>query len=135
MAICTKIYRKIKRVCIGSLNRKIILYTRAIKAPTQGGVDFSENFANPKKVWSMVETTDGTIFFDDTNIDVSITHNVYIRYRKNITQENWIILPSVNDGDDERLNILKVENFGENNTFLKLICAIRGKDSLLVNEA
>jgi SPP1 family predicted phage head-tail adaptor len=134
MAVCTKIYRKSKRVCIGSLNRRAYLYDRAIQPPAGSSVDFTELFTPEALLYAMIETTDGTVVFADTNTEATVTHNIYIRYRQDVTAEKWLLLPSINSGDDQYLDILMVENFGENNRFLKLRCNIRGKDSLPVNE-
>ena len=105
MAKCTKIYRKSSRVCIGSLNRRIIIYTRRIISPTDNNVDFAEEFLEPKTVWAMIDTVGETIFFDDTNTDRAITHNIYIRYYKGITPEKCAqkILNAISKGKEETL--------------------------------
>lgn len=135
MTTCTKITRVNKRVCIGALNRKVIVNVRSITSPQNGGVDFSESFTEPKTVWSLIDTVDGLTIFDDTNTEQIITHNVYIRYFQTMTPEKWVKVLSVDGGDDVYLNIIRVENFGENNRFYRLRCNLRGKDSLPVNWA
>jgi head-tail adaptor len=135
MAICTKIRRKSKRICIGSLNKKIVVNMREIQAPNQDSVDFSELFTAERTVWAMVETVNGVTIFDETNIEHEITHNVYMRYVQNMTPEKWLKLLSVNGGDDVYFNIIRVENFGELNQFYRLLCTLRGKDDLAANFA
>jgi len=135
MAICTKIRRKSKRVCIGSLNRYVLVLLRKIQPPSQGSVDFSEGFTEERKVWAMIDTVTGVTVFDKTQTEHVITHDIYIRYVKNFTPEKWIKLLSVNGGDNVLLDIWQVENFGENNEFFRMRCNIRGTDQLPVNEA
>ena len=135
MAVCTKIRRKSKRVCIGSLNKKIVVNLRAIQPPDQDSVDFDELFTPERTVWSMVETVSGVTIFDDTNVEHAITHNVYIRFISNMTPEKWLKLLSVNGGDDVYFNIIRVENFGELNQFYRMRCTLRGKDDLAANLA
>jgi len=135
MAVCTKIRRKSKRACIGSLNKKMVVNVRAIQSPTQDSVDFDELFTPDKRVWGMVETVNGVTIFDGTNIEHEITHYIYIRYMRDVTPEKWIKLLSVNGGDDTYFNIIRVENFGELNQFYRLLCTLRGKDDLAANLA
>ena len=135
MTTCTKITRINKRVCIGALNRKIVVNVRSIVPPISGSVDFSESFTEPKEVWAMIDTVDGVTIFDDTNTEQNITHDIYIRYYRTITPEKWVKLPSVDGGSDVYLNIVRVENFGENNRFYRLRCNLRGDTTLPVNWA
>lgn len=135
MAKCIKITRTSKRVCIGSLNKRIKILLRAIQPPSSGGVDFSEEFTQEREVWAMIETVDGVTIFDETNVEQIVTHNVYIRYITGMTPEKWVNLLSVNGGDDVLLNILRVENFGENNRFYRMRCNLRGRDDLQANFA
>ena len=135
MANCVKIRRTSSRVCIGGLDRKIIVNTRSIVPPSSGGVDFTESFSDPKTVWAMIETVDGVTIFDDTNTEQVVTHNVYIRYFKTATPEKWVKLIAVNGIADVYLNIIRVENFGEENRFYRLRCNLRGNSTLPTNWA
>jgi hypothetical protein len=135
MAICTKIRRKLKKVCIGQMNRRFVVNLRQIQPPTSDSVDFSELFTPQKTVWGMLETIEGLTIFDDTEIEQVVTHNVYIRYIAGTTPEKWLKLLSVNDTPDVYLNVLKVENFGENNEFFRMRCNLRGRDDLPTNYA
>jgi len=93
MAVCKKIKRQEKRVCSGSLNRRIIIYVRSITAPLAESVDYGENLTQPITTWAMIETVNGVTTFDNSNIERIITHNIYIRYRPDITFENWLEVP------------------------------------------
>ena len=135
MAKCTKIKREIKRVCAGSLNRLITVNVRSITPPTGGSVDFGEELTEPKNVWAMVKTINGTTIFDDTNTEKVITHDIYIRYTATITPEKWVKLPSVTGGNDVLLDIVRVDNLNEDNRFYRLRCNLRGNTAVPVNLA
>lgn len=132
MAVCNKIKRKSTRVCIGSLNKRVKIFTRSITPPSGSSVDFLEDFVEDREVWGMIDTVTGITEFDDTNIETVITHDIYIRYIPNITFEKW--LTTEIDGEDKRLRIIRVLNYQENNIFHQLRCTIRGVDTLPVNE-
>jgi len=135
MAVCKKIRRTSKRICIGALNRKIVLNTRIIIPPVNGSVDFTESFTEPKTVWANIVTKVGAEIFDDTNTVKNISHEVYIRYTAGITPEKWLKLSSINSDNNDYLDILKVENINEENRFYRLSCNIRGRDDRPVNYA
>jgi len=135
MAICKKIRRTSKRVCIGALNRKIILEVRTITPPVGGSVDFTETFTEPTTVWANVVTKTGTEIFDETNTVQNISHEIYIRYTPNITPEKWAKLSSIDSGIDDYLDIINVENINEENRFYKLSCSFRGPINKPVNYA
>jgi hypothetical protein len=121
-------------VCIGSLNRQIVVNTRLIGAPTGGTVDFTETFTPERTVWAMLETTNaGTVIFDSTNTAQEISHNIYIRFMTTMTPEKWVRLPSINGGVDVYLDIIAVENLNEENRFHRLRCNLRGDTALPVN--
>lgn len=133
MTQCTKIRKKSKKVCIGALNRKIIIYTRSIITPTSGAIDFDESLLEAKTVWAMVEPTTGTTLFDGTNTDQVISHKIYIRYSPNLTPEKWVEFPSVNGGANVYLDIVNVENLDESNLYYLLRCNLRGDIAKEVN--
>ncbi len=135
MAICKKIYRTSKKVCTGALNTRVVVNVRQILSPSGSSVDFDEQFIPERTVWGMVETTTGTVFFDDTNTAKEVSHNVYIRYIPAVTPEKWLLILA-NDGTTQAYyNILKAENMNNENRFYKLQCNVRGNPSIKVNEA
>ncbi len=135
MAECTKIRRKSERVCIGSLNRKILLLSRSIATPKGGSINFGETFTLSSTVWADIKTKNGTQIFDDVNVDRSHTHDVFIRYIEGLTSETWITLPSVTGGKNVRLDILEIINLQEENRFMKLVCSLIGDDTKAANSA
>lgn len=135
MAKCTKIPRQSKRVCIGSLKRQIDLLTRSITTPVGGNINFGESLVLLQRVWSMIQTTRGTVMFDDTNTEKEITHKIFIRYIEGLTAETWVRLPSITAGINNLLDIVRIENMEEDNRFMVLHCAIRGDETKAANLA
>lgn len=137
MGKCVKIVRKIKRVCVGSLNKKIIIEAREIGTPGGGTSLYKESFTPIKTVWAMIETVKGLMMFDSTNIARDVSHRIYIRYDKTLsmTAERWITLPSTDGTDDVKIDVLRVENINEENRFFLLSCAFRGKSDQQSNFA
>lgn len=133
MATCKKIRRVSKRVCVGALNRQIVVNLRTISFPKNNDVDFNEEFTAQKTVWANVVTIDGVVILDDTNTAREVSHDVYIRYILNTTAEKWVKLISVDGTSDVYLDILRVENLNEENRFLRLRCALRGNVAKPVN--
>lgn len=142
MGKCTKRLRKIRRVCTGSLNRRIVLYNRAITAPSAGSTDYGEEFTSLKTVWSMIDTVRGVVLFDKTNTERDISHNIFIRYFASFeimfetTAETWVgLIPVITGMKESYLNIIRVENLDQNNRFLMLSCALRGDTTVPANFA
>jgi SPP1 family predicted phage head-tail adaptor len=128
MAVCKVKQRTHKRVCIGSLNHKIEIYVRSIKAPAKGSVDFSDNFTLKKKVWAMVDTVSGETRFNASNIEMVVTHHFYIRYIPNVDIVDVILHGGL------RYKIVNVENLNNENYFLVIKASDRGDATLPVNE-
>ena len=129
MTQCVQVKLKHRKICLGDLNKKILLYTRSITAPDESAedndqVDFGESFTKPKTIWAGIETRTGREIFDGTNLLGVATHYFYVRYRAGLTSENWIKF------NGEYYDILRVENWEERNEFMLLYSSVRG-DSLL----
>ena len=127
MAICQKIRIKKRQFCVGDLRERITLQDRDIQPP--GDINFTESFTAPLIVSAAVKTLSGVEIFDNTNIVRIATHDFIIRFQFGITQEKWILWRN------ERYDILVVENLEGRNQWLKLRSAVRGADTLVVNDA
>ena len=104
------------------------LHIREIVAPVFEGTDFSEKFSGTKEVWANIKTVSGqTIFI--VNVDVSITHEIIIRYDADIDSETWI------EHNKNNFKILDVEDLDERHEFLRLKCANRGDKDLGATQA
>lgn len=120
MATCITKKRKATRVCIGSLNQQIELYSRAITAPNANTTHYTETFTTVKTVWAMIETLPNVTIFDSSNVERTISHDFYIRFRANINAQNWIKYKG------NYYDIVHVENYQERNQFLLLRSNVRG---------
>lgn len=127
MTVCAPIKTKPFRVCIGDLKHRIEINTRSIISPTGNGVDYSETFTSPKIVWAMIETSEGTTIFDDTNTEQNITHKFYIRYIPNLTFEAWVKF------ENQYYDIVRVENLNHEKRFCLILACIRGSINKPVN--
>jgi SPP1 family predicted phage head-tail adaptor len=126
---CKSIKRNMRRVCVGDLNKLITLQARAISPPSFSSTDFDETFTNGDDVWAAVNTVAGKTFFDGVNTDITITHEIFIRFDASVTSETWIEM------DDRRIDILDTENLDERDEWLKLICTERGPDNVEATKA
>jgi SPP1 family predicted phage head-tail adaptor len=109
------------------MSERIDIATRAITAPIDGSVDFSENFTVDETVWAMVETKNGVEVFDGVGITGIATHFFYIRYIPDVTFEKWITFKN------KKFNILDVQNLEERDEFYLLRCTLRGDETLQAN--
>ena len=120
MPVCTQIKKKKRTICIGDMRDRITLEDRDLTAVLTG-VDAIETFSNTRPAWSLIETVTGVEFFNEVNVAVDVTHIVYIRFDETVTEQTWILLEN-----NERLNILKVEDLDQRSQFQKLLCTNRG---------
>lgn len=134
MPVCVRIRGKRKKLCSGDLNQLIQLQNRAIAAPQQGGVDFTEVFQdkpintdeaspyNEGDVWAFIETTGGKTIFDGVN-DRVVSHDIYLRFVDGVTAETWVVY------NGNRYDVVTVENLDEANEYLRLRCNLRGPET------
>lgn len=128
MPVCKRIRRKHRKICIGDLNDLVCLQDRDLTAP-KSGVDATEEFEDSGEEWALVETSHGETVFDGTNTEVDVTHRIYISFVECFTAETWIQF------NNDRYDILDVENLEERNEWLLLRCTNRGTKDNKANEA
>lgn len=125
---CQTIRIKRRKFCIGDLRETITLEDRNTVGPDD--VDFRESFTDPIMVKAGVKTLMGVDVFDDSNRGgQSASHDFIIRFRAGITQEKWI------RWQNERYDILVVEDYDGQRKWLRLRSAFRGSVAKAVNEA
>lgn len=110
MGKCVKLQRTITKVCTGSLNKRIKIYTRALTPPVnpyEDAVDYTEEFTLVASLWAMLKVNRGVTYFDGVNTASVTTSDFYIRYRTDITAENWIIY------NNNRYDIIEVSDYDE----------------------
>ena len=123
---CTSWIRpKNRKICSGDLSTAMQIQVRSITAPVES--EYGLSFTDSKTVYGMVETVNGETVFDGTNTEQVITHRIYVRFDPSITAETWVLL------DNERLNIVTVENLDAKREFQLLRCNNRGTADNAVN--
>lgn len=133
MAECIKIKRKSQRICIGSLNRRVIITTRAITPPSGDDTNYTETLNDPITVPALIQPARGDKVFDGSNIIRVNSTNIFIRYIPGVTFEKWLELISINSQPNEYFQILTVTNLDEANRFYMLECSKRGDTNKPVN--
>lgn len=123
---CKRVALDKRRVCIGDLNKRIILHDRNITGVTSG-VDFDETLSNPKKVWAGLKTVHGEDIFDGANVIGVATHKFYIRFIASLTSETFV------EFNGKYFKILDTQNLEENNEFIELRCSVRGDKTKAAN--
>jgi len=133
MASCPKISKKKDQICIGNMNKRITLLSRAITAPING-TDYSETFTEIATCWSSIHTLKGYRDFDSVGVENSrttivYTHDFYIRYNSTISlsAQDWISY------SDKYYRIIDIENLNERGKFLVLHSKERGDNTVESN--
>lgn len=116
-----------KQVCIGDLKHRIVLHTRTLKEPGFGEVNPTENFGGDE-VWARVKTAAGKVLFNGVTDEV-LTHEIFIRYNPKVTSQTWI------EFRDRNFRIVNVEDYNEENEFMRLRCIERGDKSVEATKA
>ena len=128
MAICGKIQKKKKEYCIGDLDKRVILQSRSTNS---NSFDLSETFTDIATVWARIETNNkATEFFDGVNLNKAYSHIIVIRYRNDLNGiDTWI------EYNDERYNVIDIENINEESDWLLLKCNKKGAKTIEANDA
>jgi SPP1 family predicted phage head-tail adaptor len=111
-----------KKVDVGSMNNRISIQTRIIKAPTTDtnySMQFSD-FVPTAKLWACMESVDGVTIFDGANIERAISHVFYTRYVTGFTFLNWI------EYQNNYYRIYKVDDLQNEHKFYKIYAGISG---------
>ena len=116
-----------KYPCIGNLDKRLTLLTRSMDST---GLDLDENFTDIITVWGNITTAgNSSDFFDGVNLVKSYTHLIKIRYRSNLTSENWI------RHNSELYRIIDIKNDDEDSNFLIIKAMKKGVESIIVNRS
>lgn len=105
-------------LCVGDLQFYITIQTRILTSPTD--IDIIETYTKLADVWASVTTKAITAPMSKTNTNEDITHFFYIRYRTDITIDNWILL------DNKRYKIVAVKDIDFFKNFLEMRCIFKG---------
>lgn len=126
---CKPIKLKSRRICIGNLNSRIKIQTRALTATNTGSIESIETFTDLVEVWAAIETTRGSQLWNGVEISNPFTHKIYIRYRSDIDFNEWI------EFESEKYDIVDVENLEQKNEWLLLMCIRKGDNTKEANYA
>lgn len=110
-----------RKVCIGDMDTLVTLSERAIVEPAFGETNFDEKFPDAREVWAKIRTINGRTLFNGTDADISLTHEVSVRYDPAIGAETWIQL-----FDGTRLDVIDTQDLEERNEFIVMLCNARG---------
>jgi len=117
------------KVDIGSMNSRITLDARAINFPQGDDYNYGIGLTKRLNLWAYVETVNGVTTFDSTNVERVVSHNFYIRFIPGVTFENWILYKN------NLYDLIRAENYGEENKFYLLMANLRGDQTKPVNLA
>lgn len=115
---------KIKR--IGSLRKRVKIQTYA---DTETGVaQVLNTYTDIAEVWANVKQLTGIAVTKFKNIGSNITHQITIKYRSDVTSEQWILY------DGNRYRIRNIQDAGdEKKRFLSLLTELDTKKDAYVN--
>lgn len=112
-----------RKLCIGDLDRQVILSDREITEPSFGESDFGEEFPAPRAIFAKVQTLTGRTLWNGVDTDVVLTHEVSIWYDSSVTAETWVKLD-----DGTRLKVEAVDDLDSRHEFMVLACRARGTE-------
>lgn len=129
MAVCQNITPKKKKICLSARRKKVSLFRRNILAPASSQShshkyeEFAKPFASIETKGKGVDIFDGIETSGADGIPVVASHIVIIRYRSDLTTEDYLRF------GENNYDILKVENIDERNRDLRLFCALKGDEN------
>jgi len=129
MSKCISIFDKKKKVCIGAMNKRIIIQIRSIQPSEGDSVDYGELITDRRKVWAFIRTRKGETIFAGTEIKRTTNFEFYIRYFSDVTFGNWI------EFRKKRYNIVEIENINAENQYYLIFATKRGITSNVANLA
>lgn len=133
MARCKIISPPKRKLCIGDLRDQVGLFVRSLEQPNFGKQFNQQVYTLIDTVAAAPQTTNGIDIFDGVNKagsdgkPTTATIFFFIRFRSDITAENFLRYDGVNYG------ILRAENIDLRRQWMKLFCATRGDLTLEAN--
>ncbi len=85
-------------------------------------------YSDVAEVWADVLPVSGKTEYDSKSLGESITHTIAIRYRSDITSENWLLWRG------RRFRIRKVKDHEERRRFLILDCEEASAEGAYIEE-
>lgn len=121
MAKCNYIKGQHRKVCIGDLDRKIEIYSRAIKPPADDqDMQHGQEYTLKYKPYAMIKTLRGITTFDGIEITGVEALEIFIRYDSRVTTQDFVRL------DGKNISIKSIEDLDRRKEFMRLICVEEG---------
>lgn len=126
MVKCVNISPKKRKICIGAMRCKVGLYARDITSPAFSSQENRQTYTLIDTISAAIETKNGIDIFDGVEksgvdgIPTTATVIFYVRFRTDITAENFLQL------DGQNYTILRVEQIDLRREFLKIFTSTRG---------
>jgi len=102
-------------ICSGDLKYRIAIQSKVLTPTNGASVDFTTTLATVATVWAKIDIDKGHAFFDAMTReqqDRTATHTFTIRYRTDVSVENYILYGS------KYYEILSVQELDAENQFL-----------------
>lgn len=111
---------KVKR--IGSLTKRVLIQTYLDDIVDASRAQVENKYTDLATVWANVKQVTGFALIRNKNIGSNVTHLITIKFRADVTSENWIVY------DGNRYRIRTTEDAGdEKKRFLILGCELSAK--------
>jgi len=132
MPKCVNIQKEKRRICLGSLRRKVDIIARAQTFGNDDSiVDYGIARTTVTTVRADIQTLSGPASgpapFDGVNTDTVGSHKITIKFLPDIDITNQVVV------NGKALRILRVENMDEESQNLILFCSERGDQTLNAN--
>lgn len=126
MGSCKNISPTKRKVCVGALRSQVGLYSRDLTSPAYDSQDNRQTYTLVETLPAATQTVNGIDIFDGVDksgsdgIPTTATVLFFVRYRTDITAENFLQHDGVN------FQILRVESLDLRREYLKIYAAPRG---------
>ncbi len=110
------------KICTGDLNKRITIEHRASSGSSNIDTNADTDFVEVGKFWAAIKTSATGQFFDEVNLNESITTDFFIRYTTKIDLLKPIWVKFCN----RRFKIVGIENINEDKRIIRLRSIERG---------
>jgi SPP1 family predicted phage head-tail adaptor len=111
---------------IGKMRHRVTIQTLIATPDADNAVE--EVYSNVATVWADVSPVSGRTEMDSKSLGERITHRVTMRYRADVTSENWILYRGL------RFRVRNIQDFEERRRFMILECEDASKEGAFVEE-
>ena len=127
---CTSIKKNVNKVCIGDLDKRIIIQTSSIAPNNSPNSVATTAFLTVVTVWAMIKTTPNTSFIDGVNVQNGVNTDFYIRFTSSIDIEKQLWIEYAGN----RFKVTNIENIDKESKFLRFRASEKGDKTILANQ-